>query len=971
MMKKIILTFILALSALFVEAQFGNTFIAPGTNVGTRQTNDGGYWPKLLFQPPTFGDTTAANNGKTNFYAGSVIFTTADGNFWYRTANATRWVLFTPQFNVCAGLISGGIVTLNTGLIMNVTAATYCINNTTYNSPATTLTLATADPSLPRIDRIVGDVTGNAVVITGTPAANPVAPFVNPVTQVAFTSILISAGATTPSNINRYIIYNENTPPDWVGSSNLSAGAVNFASTIFPYIGTIDAAVDSATVGSIFFTSSDTIDLQDENVLQMFIRLNRAYPTNSSISVAFRLGTTVVSNYATLNPSNGFTKSVSGSYQNISIPFSQFQFIGGTLVDGLEVRLTGASNSFYLDYVQLQNSVIPNQDDQFIAKYRRDTTPTVKQWGDSMIFFNNAFASPVLSLGPPSVPLVFQVNTRDTIAGASIRGEFDIYTQGRRGNSTPNFDLIVKSKNSGISGLIVNTAGTVTTGNGLIFDDVSRISAAGTLVYRSNSLTAKNRFVNFGGALSTNGYIAKFESGSATSGAGAKVIQSTGDANLPVFDVYTAGTVASGTNAPSLKAQMDIVSVGKGVIFPRMNTAQRDGIPKRVATVTITNGGAGMTSAPTITATTTGLPARFTATISGGVLTAITIDYGGTNYTAGGSLIIDTTGTNATVLPVATYTATTDAIPTALMIYNTDSLCYQSYNGSSWVNMREGSGGSPGSNENFANTDLTATGDRNHNWDNHSFFFHDASIIALWSVDGTGDKQAKLDLNPMSASGISTASPNGTTGVNFNDTLTTLLATSLVKNNFIYVSPTLTHLTVVPGDTSYVEIDNMPIRSNPTYGITMRNDTLYRTPYIPDTLLTQIYPLQSAVVGATIEQSISQGFLDSVRNGGTEYTYSIDLRAADYDIEGPGVYRITHGDNTESFNIHFPDATSFEGRWITIINNDTEDQFKGKYQGANLPFKNGAATNWAEILYGEMHRYVAIGGSWRGGKLTE
>lgn len=137
---------------------------------------------------------------------------------------------------------------------------------------------------------------------------------------------------------------------------------------------------------------------------------------------------------------------------------------------------------------------------------------------------------------------------------------------------------------------------------------------------------------------------------------------------------------------------------------------------------------------------------------------------------------------------------------------------------------------------------------------------------------------------------------------------------------------------------------------------------------ITDSTVYTSYPLQSAVVGATIEQSISQGFLDSVRNGGIEYTYTIDLTSADYEMEGPGVYRVTHG--STSFDTHFPDPTLFDGQWITIINNDTDLNDPADFH-THRPKKNGSNVDWDTCLFGEMMRFVSIGGLWRGGKFTE
>lgn len=80
-----------------------------------------------------------------------------------------------------------------------------------YNDAATTLTIATANPTNPRIDKVVVTIsdsyyTGatNTVafqVIAGTPAGSPVAP-ATPTMSYALATIAVAAGATSITNAN-------------------------------------------------------------------------------------------------------------------------------------------------------------------------------------------------------------------------------------------------------------------------------------------------------------------------------------------------------------------------------------------------------------------------------------------------------------------------------------------------------------------------------------------------------------------------------------------------------------------------------------------------------------------------------------------------------------------------------------------------------------------------------------------------
>ena len=298
-----------------------------------------------------------------------------------------------------------------------------------------------------------------------------------------------------------------------------------------------------------------------------------------------------------------------------------------------------------------------------------------------------------------SPPLFFGSYTWDTINNVNRWSQYDIYNEGIQGNATVKHYLRFRSKATGIYPVTMNSDGTVNFGNGLSCSANGTLYSANlTMNFLSNHNTLKFNFTNATGPLSVDGILARFKS-AAENGHGSKILEVIGDASQPVLNGFAAGTVASGTNTPSYNAQLDISSVGKGQLPPRMNTAQRDGIPKRIAIVTLTNPGAGFTFYyPKVYAFSPvgGLNARLSVTpgfVSGGV-SGLVLYYGGTGFSAGGSLVFDTTGTGATAMPAGTYTVTTDTIPESLTIYNTDSMCYEFYRRSSmsWISMCGGAG---------------------------------------------------------------------------------------------------------------------------------------------------------------------------------------------------------------------------------------------------------------------------------------
>jgi hypothetical protein len=95
-------------------------------------------------------------------------------------------------------IITGSASYSGSGLTYDVTALTYIIQGTLYASLATQVTLATADPTDPRIDVILVDTLGVVSVLTGTPAPVPSKPTVDNLTEVEVTFVSVPAGATSP-----------------------------------------------------------------------------------------------------------------------------------------------------------------------------------------------------------------------------------------------------------------------------------------------------------------------------------------------------------------------------------------------------------------------------------------------------------------------------------------------------------------------------------------------------------------------------------------------------------------------------------------------------------------------------------------------------------------------------------------------------------------------------------------------------
>ena len=252
------------------------------------------------------------------------------------------------------------------GLTFTFGQCNYSILGTPYSASQTPFTLNTADPSNTRIDLIAVDVTGSYVYTPGTPASTAVCPTQNTATQLSLYCIAIAANATTPSNVSNVVIFDEEAGGEYTTtpSANIVYGTSN------PYSGTHALNATNAVLNNnVTFAvpAAGTVNLSNYTNLILYLRSKANWPTGSGGANAARqlglywtrssaqVGTQVVVKDGTF----GFSSSVTGNYQQISIPVGLFQTYGNAL-DTLTVAVVGPSGTssigFYLDYITLQSA---------------------------------------------------------------------------------------------------------------------------------------------------------------------------------------------------------------------------------------------------------------------------------------------------------------------------------------------------------------------------------------------------------------------------------------------------------------------------------------------------------------------------------------------------------------------------------------------------------------------------------------
>lgn len=317
------------------------------------------------------------------------------------------------------GVIYGCNVYYISGLTYGVTAGAYKIGSKRYTTAGGQITLPAADSTYDTKDIIALDSTG-PIVVAGTPSANPASPQLTS-DQLYLTDVTVKSRATTPSGVSNTIPYDENT--EWTfASTGFTADPNNI---VAPFHLTKDIYVSAGTSGNYFSLTSPTLQSStDYTNITLHVRINSILNSKSNLSVQFFNGTANVSNSITLDATNGFSKSITGTYQTITIPFSNVNFNTSSF-DRLRFTYTGTSFvTFYVDYVTLQTGVPSggsftqvqsnwNQADSSQPDYIKNKPNFAKQIGDSITANRDTiyWKFPLQKTGPKGDTIVLRTDT--------------------------------------------------------------------------------------------------------------------------------------------------------------------------------------------------------------------------------------------------------------------------------------------------------------------------------------------------------------------------------------------------------------------------------------------------------------------------------------------------------------------------------------------------------------------------------
>lgn len=263
-----------------------------------------------------------------------------------------------PTLTAGTYLVSGGAVIWITGLQFTVTAARYYIQGIQYSSAQQDITLADADGTHPRIDVIGLDSAGLVFKVTGTAAASPSEPNVDPTTQIQLAFVTIAALATTPTGVSNEVIYTDaaGSAAEWDFTASGSGFTVN--STSSPIAGTKSILCTAPSNGSYAqgARGSGSVEVNAYNYLVFKIKNTSTWAGNRSLLIEFLVsGVLKGSAIQLINGAFGFSGS-STATQIIAIPTVLFGVPIGTLVNQIRFIDNGGSINFRMDDIALHLS---------------------------------------------------------------------------------------------------------------------------------------------------------------------------------------------------------------------------------------------------------------------------------------------------------------------------------------------------------------------------------------------------------------------------------------------------------------------------------------------------------------------------------------------------------------------------------------------------------------------------------------
>lgn len=347
---------------------FATYFVDNGTHYAIHQANESGLLKPVYYD---FLPDRTGNDGKVlTLVAGALSWEVGGSGSGLpdQTDNGGK-VLMTDGTNAFwadvlvkrRGVIDGGEVSwTGSGLNFNVNYVDYYLESfVPFHTDPILVTSPPSDPALNRFDIVVVDDQEDVYIVAGTPAADPVKPQIDPLTQLELTTIYIPAGATEPGGVSNVVVYDEHVEYDTAATW---ASSVNFDNATGPLQGLKCIQAGNFANGNIMrFTvpGGGSINITEHSNFIFFVNLLANFSNSNGFQISFWSdAVTRVSSYLSVTNGNfGFSRTTLNAYQLINLPIASFTFTSST-VKIIEFRMLGASASnFRMDFIQLQKGI--------------------------------------------------------------------------------------------------------------------------------------------------------------------------------------------------------------------------------------------------------------------------------------------------------------------------------------------------------------------------------------------------------------------------------------------------------------------------------------------------------------------------------------------------------------------------------------------------------------------------------------
>jgi len=368
-------------------------------------------------------------------------------------------------------LEEGGQVAWISGLQFNTSAAEYHIQNSAYTSTEQSITLDAADPTLPRIDVIGLDDTGTIFKTTGTAQSNPSEPTIDPGTQLKLVIVSIAAGATDPGVTTTTVYYdNAGSPTEWDWTTSGSGFNVN--STSNPKSpSTKDIEGTNVTSGAYAqgALGSGNFDINSADMLVMYIRSKATWTNKRGLQVVLYSSGVLAGATVVINRSGtwGFDSSITGSYQQVAIPVSNFRVPLGNTINQIRIIAFGSGSGFYIDDIYFQGGAIINAENITIpqlAIYKA----AICQNATATLGFSTPTSNPAVAACVTGTNTQFGVAQFADTSNLSIQDHFYLpaVDSDNKGAWTGVIDLRGKWRTSATTGSVVWQVATICVADG-------------------------------------------------------------------------------------------------------------------------------------------------------------------------------------------------------------------------------------------------------------------------------------------------------------------------------------------------------------------------------------------------------------------------------------------------------------------------------------------------------------------------